>query len=212
MTRKFIRTVRLQNWFPPRDSLAVSVARLCILREDFLLEFHGIYASEIGQLDEHSAEWRRIYFLRSAIRTLREMKHVIDRLQVHPEFKKALASRSSKERREFRELVRQLNAEHQLVKQLRDALGGHVLESAVQKALDGMHPERLGFFEVGRILKSTHYKFAVELVAEMLVSGVPENQRIARLEDIFTRLGALLPIIAIADQIVLTYLESRGLI
>ncbi len=140
------------------------------------------------------------------------MKQVVDRLQMHREFKKGLASRPSKERDEFKKLVKQLNAEQQLVKQLRDSLGGHVLEGAVQKALDGMHPERLGFFEVGKILNSTHYKFAIELVAEILVSGVPDNQRVARLEDVFSRLGALLPIIAITDQIVLTYLISRDLI
>jgi hypothetical protein len=36
-----IRTVNLKKWFPGNDILAAQVARLCILREDFLFELEG---------------------------------------------------------------------------------------------------------------------------------------------------------------------------
>jgi hypothetical protein len=37
------RIIKLRKWFPADDPLAVPVARLCILREDFLLEMRGVY-------------------------------------------------------------------------------------------------------------------------------------------------------------------------
>jgi hypothetical protein len=44
------RVVVLTKWFPPGDALAAKIARLCILREDFLLEMTGIYTEEIKEL------------------------------------------------------------------------------------------------------------------------------------------------------------------
>src|SRR5882762_8625753 len=53
-TTTYIRVVRLGKWFPAGDPLAAAIARLSILREDFMLELRGIYAKSITALDTHS--------------------------------------------------------------------------------------------------------------------------------------------------------------
>jgi len=46
-----VRIVVLRKWFPPDDPLAAKIARLCILREDLLIEMHGVYTESITELD-----------------------------------------------------------------------------------------------------------------------------------------------------------------
>jgi hypothetical protein len=36
-----LQVSKLRKWFPPDDALAVKIARLCILREDLMLEMQG---------------------------------------------------------------------------------------------------------------------------------------------------------------------------
>src|SRR5258708_35192649 len=87
-TKTYIRVVRLGKWFPPGDPLAASVARLSILREDFMLELRGIYANSIAALDTHSDAWRRMYFFRSSVRTLWEIPGALTTIRANAEFKR----------------------------------------------------------------------------------------------------------------------------
>lgn len=212
VAKAHIRTVTLRKWFPANDALAVSVARLCILREDFMTELRGIEAEIIPQLDQHSDKWRRMYFLRNSIRTFMEIRSTIETLDRHSEFKRILASRPPEERKEFRQLVQQMNAAHQLVKELRNATGGHVSHERTQQALNEMDCDRFGLFEIGPVLKDTHYKFAGELLAGMIVAGVPESQQTAKLESDFKKLGELVFVIHVIDLFFLWYLEARRLL
>jgi hypothetical protein len=93
---------RIEN-FPPNDPLAAKVARLCILREDFLLEMSGVYTEEIKQLDGHSEEWRKLYFIRNLVRTLREIESGIHTLMSDPQFKVLLAAQKPERQKEFAE-------------------------------------------------------------------------------------------------------------
>src|SRR5580692_6320662 len=89
------RIVKLTKWFPPNDPLATKIARLCILREDFNVEMIGVYTERIKELDGSSEEWRRLYFIRNLIKTLREIEAGIQRLLSDSQFKALLARQKS---------------------------------------------------------------------------------------------------------------------
>ena len=101
-TTTYIRVVRLGKWLPAGDPLAASMARLIILREDFMLELRGIYATSISALDTHSDAWRRMYFFRSSVRTLWEIQGTLTMIRTNPEFKRILQRRSAKEQNQLK--------------------------------------------------------------------------------------------------------------
>ncbi len=98
-----IRIVTLRKWFPPHDPLAAKIARLCILREDLLLEMQGVYVEDIKELDESSPLSRRMYFLRNLIRTQMELSGAIQTLLKSPEFKELLDKAPEEIQKGFRE-------------------------------------------------------------------------------------------------------------
>lgn len=208
----YIRAIRLGRWFPPGDELAASIARLVILREDFMLELHGIHAESLPELDQHSEQWRRTYFFRASVRTLREIRGCLTRISMNKEFKYMLGTRSAKERRELSAICARLNSASAVTKGIRDSLGGHVLHSAVQKAVDNLDYDRWGLVEIGRVLDATHFKVAGELVAEILTDGAPEAEKVAKIEEDIRTLADLLPVVRRLDEVLHVYVEARGLL
>lgn len=55
MARSHIRHITLSRWFPANDPLATLVARLCILREDYLLELQGLIKKDFNPFDVRSS-------------------------------------------------------------------------------------------------------------------------------------------------------------
>jgi hypothetical protein len=212
MSRIYIRSIRLAKWFPRADALAVCIARLVILREDFMLEARGIRAEHSPELDEHSDGWRRIYFFRNIIRTLWEIQGAFTTIRINPEFKRILSRQLPSQRDELRQMSAKLNAAVSTVRELRDALGGHVLTESVAKAIDNMPYDKCGFLEVGRTIGSTHFKIAMELVEEIFVAGVPENQKRPKMENDFKTLADLLPVVDRLEKVIVMYAVDRGLI
>src|SRR5260370_27128549 len=133
-TTTYIRVVRLSKWFLAGDPLAASMARLSILREDFMLELRGIYASSITALDTHSDAWRRMYFFRSSVRTLWEIQGTLTTIRTNPEFRRILQGRSPREQNQLKQILSKLNAAASLTKEIRNAMGGHVLPQAITRA------------------------------------------------------------------------------
>lgn len=112
----------------------------------------------------------------------------------------------------LKEITRKLNEARPLIERLRNSLGGHVETHFVADALNDMKSDRFGFFEVGAKIKLTHYRFAGELVAEMLVTGIPPDQREAQIEKDMKTLAGLLSILDGLERIIAIYLEARNLV
>jgi hypothetical protein len=212
MSKVYVHQMNIRRWFPPNDRYAACVARLCILREDFDLEMSGLYATSIKTLDRHSTVWRRLYFWRNLVKTLWEIRRTLETLNTVPEFKRVLKRQPSGTRNEFGAMVRKLETDQSLVQNIRDALGGHVLQRTLEQALNDMPLDRFSYLEVGRNLKTTHYKFAGELVVEMLLADVPEARRQAEAERHFRTIAKLLPVFALTDIIFTMYVSSRNLL
>jgi hypothetical protein len=188
------------------------MARLCILREDLMLEFRGILAQEIKDLDKHSEQWRRIYFLRRAVASIWEIQGAINRICSDSEFKRIVQKQPRAEQCLVEEINKKLNNAVPLVKKLRHAFGGHVDTKALANSLNHMNHERFGIIEAGQIIKTTHFKFAGELIAEIMLTGTPAHERETQLEQDIKTIAGLLPIIHRMEVIVLMYEEARGVI
>jgi hypothetical protein len=178
-----------------------------------MTEFDGMLPEEIPQLDAQSAQWRRLYFFRNSIRTMMEIFRVVQGMQSNAEFGRILAGRPKAERLELEKLLKQINATHVLVKKLRNSIGGgHVQHGDVQAMLDDIGFGRWGFLEVGELVKDTRFKFAGELVAAIMVAGIPEADQVARMEADIKQISELLPVIVMMEKLLLMYAEARGLI
>jgi hypothetical protein len=205
-------TVKLRKWFPPDDPLAAKAARLCILREDFAIEMHGVYTENIEVLDRHSEQCRRLYFLRNLFRTLMEIQSGIQRLLSDKDFKALLHRQSPEVKREFGRLARVMAQVHPILKDIRNDICGHVREDAVQEALEEISLDSFGFLEIGRILKESHFKFAGELVASILVRGAAENGKAKVLGEKMAKIADAFGAFALIERILLMYIEDRGLL
>ena len=104
MEKSRLQFIRLRAIFPPEDSLAVTIARLCILREDLLLEAQAIRQETLGALDSNGPEWRRLYFWRNSFRTLESVRSALHVLSSNGEFKKALKKRTYRNSKRFRSI------------------------------------------------------------------------------------------------------------
>jgi hypothetical protein len=212
MVKCVIRPIKLPVWFPPHDPLAASIARLCVLREDFFLETCGIREDSVRELDKNSSGWRRIYFFRRSIRTLMEIHRGIQTLILQTEFKELLSKQTWAEQNKFKEFSKELAAAHSLIKELGNKLGAHVERADVQKALEEMQPDREGLIEVGRVVKDMHFQFAGELVLDIMKPGAPERQHKQIFKSDIRTVARLTPVLKLIDEIVCWYLVDRSLI
>lgn len=126
---------------------------------------HGVYTEDIEELDEHSPQFRRMYFLRNLIRTEMELSGAVQVLLKSSEFKELLKKASKETQKAFREAAATIGKAHPMAKDVRNDTCGHVREEAVQATLEVIEPDSWGFLDVGKIAKRTHYKFAGELIA-----------------------------------------------
>jgi hypothetical protein len=206
------RIVNLSKWFHAGDPLAAKVARLCILREDFLLEMQGVTTEQISQLDEHSEQWRRFYFIRNIVRTLNEIQSGIQRIRSDPEFKDLLEKEPQEVRDEFDKHAEAMAAGIETLKVVRNDICAHVREDAVFETLGEMHPDAFGLLEIAPILKDTHYKFAGELVAQILLRGSDPANRATVLEEKLVKISGQLEAFALTERIFQIYVTARGLL
>lgn len=212
MTRTYIRIVKLRKWFPPRDRFATCMARLCILREDLYLEMMGVWKKRIPILDEHSTLWRQMFFWRSLVKTIWEIRKTIETLNTIPEFKRALAKQPMAWQKQYQKMVKLLIKHESLVEDIRNSLGGHVLYRSVEEALDGMSLDKFSYIEVGEIEKRTHYRFANDLVLEMMLKGVDEAKRLEEIKRQFLSVADLLPVFTLTGVLLTIYADARRLV
>ncbi|MDH5427676.1 MAG: hypothetical protein OEY57_05820 [Nitrospirota bacterium] len=184
MARIRYTPIRILRYFPPNDELAVKVARLCILVEDFILESRGVSGESLPILDELSPEWRKIYFLRNSIGTIHEIRVAIDDIRLNPTFKDYFDKQSTEEKNQFDKKFKALKAEEKTLKKIRNDMGGaHVLTEAVKIGLGNLDPSEEGFVQAGGTLKNSHLKFVHKIVSGYLASQILEDGSHASVEE-----------------------------
>jgi hypothetical protein len=213
MPRKSLTyNIRLTKWFPANDELAFKVARICILREDFLMEMNGIYSEQIEALDGSWDQYRKTYFIRNMFRTLAEIVGGIRRVREDPEFIRLLAKESADVKLKFENHQKAFAAGIQTLKAWRDSIGGHLQEATVKQTLNELTPEMFGLFEIGKTSKQTYFKFAGDLIAQAFVTGVQAGKKRDVFRERNQQIGGLLPAFSLIEQILLIYIHGRGLL
>jgi hypothetical protein len=83
-----VRVRELRQVFGPlsKSSFEAIAARLAVLYEDMRIELHGIAEESIAPLDQLDVRYRRIYFLRKSLATLREFAEAVRHLESCPKF------------------------------------------------------------------------------------------------------------------------------
>ena len=212
MPRTAIKVTDLRKWFPAGDRLAAAVARLCILREDLMVDGLGAIAEGMGKLDGNTVAWRKLYFLRNSIKTLAEVRSAIETLRGLERFKELLAKQSPQHIQQFESFYSMITSAHSLVKEVRNAVGGHILQKSVEVALDSQEFEWMGVLEMGEPTENLHYKFAGELVLAILLPDVPASEREEKIIDILKTAGDLTAALGTIDLIFWMYLRDKGVV
>jgi hypothetical protein len=114
------------------------VARLCILRKDFVLGMAGISTEQIDIFDGNHPVWRKLYFWRNLVRTLYEIRNTLRRIEALDEFKQIFDSQSSQWRRKFKLAIKKLEEDKDLIDDTRNSVGGHVQQHTVDQALNNL--------------------------------------------------------------------------
>ena len=212
MIETYSRGIRLSELFPPDDPVSALVAHLCVLKEDFHLEYRGI-AQEGGieELDQNTAAWRRTYFSRTLLRTLYEILRVSGIAQGNHEVRESLERKPQRLQTAFKQLVSVMEPERDFIDSLRNRIGGHLDYLTVRTAINTIDHSRHGVIQVGATLGHTHYFFVNELVVAILLAGIPVEKQQQELDHINKRITdvmkSLLPAI---DEIFYAYLDDQG--
>jgi len=211
MSRLYIKPVKIRRIFPPNNELAAIIARICILREDAMIEMLAILEEDMGKLDRPDAKVRKFYFMRNLIRTHLELSSAIQTLLRNSEFKQILASQPEGARKEFEGKLSVLKY-HPILKGVRNDICGNVRHDAVQDALNEMNDESFGFFQVGDSAMKSQFGFASEIVAAMLLRGVSQEELNSAIgSEKFRQLRACLELASVADHCFVMYAPSRGI-
>jgi len=224
MARTHLWHIILSKWFPADDPIGVLVARLCILREDYRLELEGLIKKDFNpfdrtsapsapdSLDGNSPSWRRIYFFRSSLRTLNEIRNAVERLFVDGAHKAALAQETLELRQAFESLRDEIKDQSASIKDLRDRIGGHVLHDGVGNALRGMDYGRNALIEMGETVAETHYRFAGDIALATLFPGKSEETLLVEVQELFDKTAKLVFIVGSIDRIFDAYVRGRELL
>jgi hypothetical protein len=211
MSKYNIRNIKLFKWFPKEDELAAYIARLCILREDFFLELACANEGNIPSMDGNDIEWRKMYSFRALCKTIMEIFSVVERLSMNKEFKKFLKD-SPDIKKPFEQLKRKCYEAHDIIKDIRNELGGHIQEKAVLKTLKNMDLDRSGLLQIGDSFNTTHYRFSTELIVAVMFRNICSEDQEAYANDIQDKLFAVVnALINVADELIISYFNARKL-
>ena len=176
------------------------------------MEMEGVLTEEIKQLDDHSTQFRKMYFLRNLVRTETELSGAIHNLLNNTEFNSLLEKQPTKTQEEFRKGARVIGKAHKIAKEVRNDICGHVKEKAVQEALERIDSEEFGLLTVGKIAKQTHFKFAEPLTDEILLKGMSKEERLNLDSSKFSAIADLVKIFSLIELCLIIYAQDRGLL
>src|ERR1019366_10002526 len=90
MSQRVVMTAPLRDVFKADEkrqpNLNAKLARLCVLYEDLRVELHGIVEPSIPALDVLDDKYRRFYFVRRSIGTIREFSDALRLINADPHF------------------------------------------------------------------------------------------------------------------------------
>jgi hypothetical protein len=175
-----------------------------------MLEVLAFMEDDLKKLDRLSVSARKFYFMRNIFRTQNELYSAIQTVRSNKEFKE-LVAQYPEERKKLDDAWQTLNS-HELLKEVRNDVGGHIKHTAVKKALGRLSEESFGYLQVGENAAETQYGFSHNIAVAMLMKGVTKRERIRlRGSRKFKKLRAYLVLLTLADICFLVYALDRGI-
>lgn len=173
-----------------RSPLMDCLAQMSVLYEDLRIETFALTANddEVKRLDYLDQRYRIHYFLRRSIATLLEFRGSLIKMSRTQEFKAEKsssfhqdASMTRKSQRELFDMVSDALAffddHHSLLKNLRNAVGGHFNDAAAAQATASVDPDVVGrlevIFDIARRGGGPKLHYAGEIVATAFVKSLP---------------------------------------
>lgn len=169
-----------------RRQLNANLARLCVLYEDLRVEILGIAELSIPALDildseganryrpERIGRYRLYYFVRRSIGTLREFAEALRLIKDDPDFQLEATQTDVDVKGTLTSAIAFFDTNEDLLKAIRNNIGGHFGQTAALNALDHLNSEAYSSVELvdGRDLR---LNFAGEIAASALLPHLTNN-------------------------------------
>jgi hypothetical protein len=139
-----------------------------------------------------------------------EIHSAVHSLNLDNNFQTVISSQPKELKEAFENLCLEMTITHPVIKEYRNAIGGHVKEKSIQKAIKNISPDRSGFIEVDLERNQYHIKFASELCMAALFDSIPDDDQKKEAEELIGKLKKTLPFKAI-DAVFTSYVKSRCL-
>lgn len=212
--KQHLRYIRLKKWFPEDDALSTQMARLCILREDFLFELRmGVESKSLPMGDAHGHTWRLLYYFRRISNTVTEIQTVLERMSASADFKHLLRAQNGNFENGLKKYKAKLRFALDTIKTIRNDTAAHILETSLHLAIKNMDHSHSGFLQISfEDIKDTHYRFTEELLTAIMFKDTPpKDQEKKAIEIIEKFLGVIEKLLLWIDQIFSAYIKERHL-
>ena len=188
MNHRQIRLANLQEVFCATNerNFNAGMVRLCVLYEDLRLELLGATAQGISQLDildteenyrdmpERIGRWRRFYFVRRSVGTIREFAEALQILNDDIDFQLYSKLFDEKTKTTWNSAIDFFAENKKNLDAIRNDIGGHFGHQAALNALDQLAPDGFSSIEV-KDSKDIRFHFVGEIVACALKKRLSKN-------------------------------------
>lgn len=190
MAKSTVRYGNLRRVFRTGNANAFDahLVQLCVLFEDLRIEALGVTAGQMARLDvldsvtEHPKDkvkrgrYRRHYFLRRAVATIREFASCLDDMRRCREFE--IIRQNATFQQTLDDATRFFSGTAQMINTVRNTSGGHFGLDSAKYVVEHLHQRASGKIEFAgsgrKVTPKLH--FAGELVATSFTKGVPKKQ------------------------------------
>jgi hypothetical protein len=188
MSRRQIRSAQLRDVFKAdgERQLSANLARLCVLYEDLRVEWCGIAEHSIPALDvldseqdnrvapERIGRYRRYYFVRRSIGTIREFAEALRLVNEEPSWQLNVTRIPEEVKAEWDSGIAFFKQNEALLRAIRNDIGGHFGHQTALNALDNLRPDASSTIELvdGKDLR---LRFAGEIAATALLPHLQDD-------------------------------------
>jgi hypothetical protein len=136
--------------FPTQSAVDVQIARLAVLYEDLKIEAicAAAEAGTVKLAEELGEGYRRFYFLRRSLATLEEFDGAFHQLNMNRDFRNAQRLWTADHRKQWAAMIRFFTHNRPLLKNVRNAIGGHFSDHAARHSLSEVCKDNVAMIEI----------------------------------------------------------------
>src|ERR1039457_1369177 len=192
MSQRVVMTAPLRDLFKADEkrqpNLNAKLARLCVLYEDLRVELHGIVEPSIPALDVLDDKYRRFYFVRRSIGTIREFADALRLINDDPDFQ---VNEMKEDKATWSSAIAFFKENERLLGAIRNDIGGHFGQQAALNALDRLPDVSCAIELVGELIDvRDQTDLRLHFVGEMVTSALRPHLQSDDIDRKSTRLNS----------------------